>query len=57
MSTTTTSTTQHHTSVTKSEEQGWRIDCDTCGLVGYQDYQVDAEAIADRHAEIGGFER
>jgi hypothetical protein len=29
-----------------------------CGTVGVQqDYEGDAQAIADRHEEIGGFER
>lgn len=30
--------------------------CDDCGPVGWpQDFKADAEAIAARHTEIGGF--
>jgi len=36
----------------------WFIECPTCGrLARLKDYEDDARAIADRHAEIGGFER
>jgi hypothetical protein len=37
---------------------GWRLDCARCGLVSsvLQEYEGDAEAIAQRHATVGGFE-
>lgn len=37
---------------------GWQAQCNICGPVGrFEDYEADAQAIADRHHEIGGFER
>lgn len=37
---------------------GYVADCETCGPVGQpQDRPGDAQAIANRHEEIGGFER
>ncbi len=37
---------------------GYVVQCDECGKVGTtQDHPVDAQAIANRHEEIGGFER
>lgn len=35
----------------------FRVWCPTCGQVGVsQAYEADAQAIADRHREVGGFE-
>lgn len=35
----------------------WHVECPTCGEVGQpQDLKGDADAIAARHEEIGGFE-
>lgn len=37
---------------------GWQAQCEVCGPVGrFEDYEADAQAIADRHHKIGGFER
>lgn len=36
----------------------WQAVCTVCGKVGMQcDLEADAWAIADRHAEVQGFER
>ena len=36
----------------------YRVKCPTCGVVGQpQPLQGDAQAIADRHRKVGGFER
>ena len=36
----------------------WQIWCETCGRVGGDEpFFEDARCIADRHEEIGGFER
>ncbi len=36
----------------------WRVMCPTCGQVGGMfDIRADAEAVAARHEEMGGFER
>lgn len=37
---------------------GYKIVCDACGKVGvWQDQARDAQAIANRHEEVNGFER
>ena len=34
----------------------YRVDCPTCGRVGVDfDVRADAEVVAQRHAEVGGF--
>jgi hypothetical protein len=36
----------------------YQVICPTCGKVGEpQEWPGDAQAIADRHSEVGGFER
>jgi hypothetical protein len=42
----------------RSKPLRYRVKCPTCGQVGQpQEHQGDAQAIADRHREVGGFER
>lgn len=51
---------EHGCTVTKWNEQSvkWSIVCRTCGTVGEaQVFEADAYNIADRHEELGGFER
>ncbi len=47
-----------HVCTVKENNTGtFDILCKSCGHVGIdQDYQGDAQAIADRHREFGGFE-
>lgn len=48
----------HLTRVSRGPRSTYIVTCDVCGTVGQpQDYEVDAEVIAARHQEIGGFER
>lgn len=46
----------HKVSITEGGGKWW-LHCPTCGPMAGQDYEGDAEAIAARHEEIGGFER
>lgn len=55
-------TEQHKTWVehqrTFNERTGmYDIRCDRCGKVSTENYLNDAQAIADRHTEVGGFEK
>ena len=52
----------HATDVIRVEKadglRDWRAWCRICGPFGPEShYRADAESIADRHKEIGGFER
>lgn len=48
---------EHHTTVS-TRGTDYIIVCDVCGKVGQpQTFRVDAETIAARHQEIGGYER
>lgn len=50
--------TAHHRTRVSIHNGMYVIVCDICDRVGQpQDFEVDAEAIAARHQEIGGFER
>ena len=41
-----------------SDWAGFQVKCSVCGTVGgIQEFEGDAQAIADRHNEIQGFER
>lgn len=48
---------QHTTHINHLPHLGkWQPYCDLCGTIGRgEDYENDAIAIAERHAEIGGF--
>lgn len=53
---------EHTCSVKKvpvgSIDEGWAVECPTCGVVGVTfDLEGDAEAVATRHEEVGGFEK
>lgn len=50
-------TTTNHAVRISARGPKYRVTCDTCGPVGApQEYEDDAEAIAARHHEVGGFE-
>lgn len=41
----------------RADGRRWQAYCPFCGEIGVpQELEVDAQAIADRHREVGGFE-
>lgn len=52
-------TTQHTTHITQRPHVGqWQPYCDLCGDIGRgETHMEDASVIAERHQQIGGFER
>ena len=50
---------QHRTRVSGPVNGRYVVICDVCNVAGRPDgeeYEGDAQAIADRHAEVGGFD-
>lgn len=55
---TTVQPTDHRTRVSRGAHSTYVVICDVCNTVGQpQEFEADAEGIAARHQEIGGFER
>lgn len=52
-----TVTVENHNALVKTlTTNAYIVVCPTCGSVGTkQDLKIDAEAIAERHREVGGF--
>jgi hypothetical protein len=47
----------HKCKIHRTPAGRYLVKCPICGPVGvHQDHEGDAEAIAERHQEIGGFE-
>lgn len=46
----------HHVTITETGGWFW-LECPTCGPFGRPELRGDAEAIAARHEQVGGFER